>query len=252
MPGWAWWLGFVLVVALGFFAVRTYFYQPDQEQVVYPEGYTVYGIDVSRYQADINWELLCNRGLIRENPVRFVFIKATQGADRVDPTFARNFQQARQYGFRRSAYHYFEPQVSARLQADFFIKNVVLEEGDLPPVLDVEETPPAGMSLREFKWSVLEWLSLIEQHYGMKPILYASHSFRLRYLDDVIFHHYPFWIAHYDVERVAYKGPWCFWQFSDKGSLPGIRGHVDLDVFSGTLDELIELTVQPSASPVPE
>lgn len=245
-------MGVLLVVGCCTWALYHYFTQPDREHIDYPEGFTVYGIDVSRYQTTINWELLCNQGLINQQPVRFAFIKATQGTDKVDPLFAQNLQQARKYGFHCSAYHYFEPKVSAKAQADFFIKHVTLEAGDLPPVLDVEEAPAAGQSLREFKWSVIEWLSLVEQHYGVSPILYASHSFRLRYLDDAIFQHYPFWIAHYDVDRVAYKGPWHFWQFSDQGQLPGVKGHVDLDVFNGTLDELIGLTVQPSASPDPE
>lgn len=250
-PGWAWWIGVLLVTVGCIWALYRYFTQPDQEQIAFPEGYTVYGIDVSHYQETINWELFCNQGLIRNNPVHFVFIKATQGIDKVDPTFAHNFQQARKYGFHRSAYHFFEPQVSAKAQAAFFIKNVTLEEGDLPPVLDVE-TAPQGMSEQAFKWSVLEWLSLIEHHYQVKPILYTGYSFKMRYLNDVVFDHYPYWIAHYGVDKVAYKGPWCFWQFSEKGQLPGIKGAVDLDVFNGTLEELKELTLQPPASPDPE
>ena len=246
MPGWAWWLGFTLVVVFCFLVVRNFLYQPDQEAIEYPEGYSVYGIDISRYQGDINWELLCNQGVIHDNPVRFVFMKATQGTDKVDPTFTYNFQQARKYGFRRSAYHFFTPSVNAKEQAAFFIKHVTLEDGDLPPVLDVEHAPE-GMSDQEFKWSVLEWLSLVERHYKVKPILYTYYSFKLRYLNDIIFEQYPYWIAHYDVDQVAYKGPWCFWQFSDKGQLPGIKGHVDLDVFRGTLEELRELTLQPPA-----
>ena len=246
MPGWAWWLGFALVVVFCCLVVRNFLYQPDQETIEYPEGYSVYGIDISRYQGDINWELLCNQGVIHDNPVRFVFMKATQGTDKVDPTFTYNFQQARKYGFRRSAYHFFTPSVSAKEQAAFFIRHVTLEEGDLPPVLDVEHAPE-GMSDQEFKWSVLEWLSLVERHYNVKPILYTYYSFKLRYLNDIIFEQYPYWIAHYDVDQVAYKGPWRFWQFSDKGQLPGIKGHVDLDVFRGTLEELRELTLQPPA-----
>lgn len=246
MPGWAWWVGVALVVGFSYLVVHNFLYQPDTETIEYPEGYSVYGIDISRYQGDVNWELLCNQGIIRDHPVRFVFIKATQGNEWIDPQFSYNFTQARKYGFRRSAYHFFSTSVSAKVQADFFIKNVKLEEGDLPPVLDVE-LPPQGMSDREFKFSVLEWLSLVERHYGVKPILYTYYSFKLRYLNDFIFEQYPYWIAHYDVDEVAYKGPWCFWQFSDKGQLPGIKGHVDLDVFSGTLDDLRELSLQPPA-----
>ena len=76
----------------------------------------------------------------------------------------------------------------------------------------------------------------------MKPILYTYYSFKMQYLDDVIFDRYPYWIAHYGVDEVAYKGPWCFWQFSEKGEMPGIKGSVDLNVFNGSIDDLKQMS----------
>ena len=71
----------------------------------------------------------------------------------------------------------------------------------------------------------------IEQHYKVKPILYTSYKFKTRYLNDSVFCHLPYWIAHYYVDSVEYKGQWRFWQYTDAGTLPGIREQVDLNVF---------------------
>lgn len=241
IPGWAFWVGALCVVMLCLFMWRAFTSVKDDDFVAYPEGFTVYGIDVSRYQTDINWELVCNKARINNEPVSFAFIKATEGADKVDPKYAYNDRETRKYNIPRAAYHFYSFKSTPKQQADFFIKHVQLKEGDLPPVLDVERRPD-GITPEAFKWSVLEWLSLIEKHYGVKPILYTYYSFRMQYLNDVIFDQYPYWIAHYGVDEVAYKGPWTFWQFSDKGELPGIKGHVDLNVFNGTLGDLMELS----------
>lgn len=105
---------------------------------VYPEGYSIHGIDISHHQGDIDWEKV-SKAQINEEPISFIFIKATEGQDHLDSNFNDNFYEAREYGFLRGAYHYFKPNVNATLQARYFLKQVHLEEGDLPPVLDIEE-----------------------------------------------------------------------------------------------------------------
>lgn len=71
----------------------------------YPEGYEIHGIDISHHQGEIDWEVLRNNGMIDKYPVRFVMIKATEGASNLDRRFKENFHQAREYGFVRGAYH---------------------------------------------------------------------------------------------------------------------------------------------------
>ena len=112
----------------------------------------------------------------------------------------------------------------------------------MPPVLDVETT--GNKSAAELKRAVKTWLDRVEQHYGVKPILYTSYKFKLRYLNDSIFNSYPYWIAHYYVDSVRYEGPWHFWQHTDAGVVPGIEGNVDLNVFNGSLEALDSLTLQ--------
>lgn len=145
LPGWAWWLGSGLVVAGYIWAFYYFFVGPFgfrwralYGDASYPEGYEIHGIDISHYQGTIDWEKLRNNGMIEKCPVRFVMIKATEGASRLDHRFADNFYQAREYGFIRGAYHFWSTRSTSEAQAAYFIKNVNLEEGDLPPVLDIE------------------------------------------------------------------------------------------------------------------
>ena len=211
--------------------------------MTYPVGYDIHGIDVSHYQGDIDWAELRRNGVIDSCPIRFVMIKATEGADKVDEKFERNFRLAREYGFTRGAYHFYSTQSPAADQAKAFISRVHLERGDLPPVLDVEKKPK-NLSRDEFSHDVLTWLRTVEQHYGVKPILYTYHKFKMDYLDDTLFNQYPYWIAHYYVDSVEYQGAWKFWQHNDAGRLPGIEGDVDLNVYNGSYYDLMQMTIK--------
>jgi lysozyme len=65
----------------------------------------------------------------------------------------------------------------------------------------------------------------------------------MQYLGDAVFNKYPYWIAHYYVDKVEYQGSWKFWQYTDAGRLPGIKGLVDLDIYNGSLSDLQELCI---------
>lgn len=249
MPGWAWWLGGALVV-LGYIWAFYYFFvgpfgfrwRALYGDVSYPEGYEIRGIDISHYQGAIDWDDLRSNGMIEKSPVRFVMIKATEGASRVDSRFKDNFYQAREYGFIRGAYHFYSTRSTGRAQAEHFIRNVKLEEGDLPPVLDVEHKPKE-QTPAEFRESVLTWLNIVEKHYKVTPIIYTYYKFKMTYLSDSIFNRYPYWIAHYYVDKVEYKGEWKFWQHTDCGRLPGIKGYVDFNIYNGSYYDLRQLTI---------
>ena len=249
LPGWAWWIGGAVVVAAYVYFFYYIFVSPFgfrwralYGDVSYPEGYEIHGIDISHHQGDINWSELREKGLINETPIRFIMIKATEGSTRVDENFKENFYQSREYGFTRGAYHFYSVHSPAKSQAEFFIKNVKLENGDLPPVLDVEHKPK-NQTDDAFKASILEWLDIVEQHYGVKPIIYTYYKFKTQYLSDPVFDQYPYWIAHYYVDEVEYQGPWKFWQHTDVGRLPGIDGNVDFNIYNGSFYELRKLTI---------
>ncbi len=244
------WIGFVaiaLVVYCWFFystfvSPFSFRWQAIFGEPQYPQDYDIHGIDVSHYQGTINWKDL--RGAnISKRPITFVMIKATEGASILDENFKDNFIQARENGFVRGAYHFWSTKTSAREQAYWYIKQVRLEEGDLPPVLDVENKPK-DMSVEDFQREVLTWLHTIEDRYHVKPIIYTYYKFKESYLSDERFNDYPYWIAHYYVSKVEYKGKWKFWQHTDAGKLPGINGDVDLNIYNGSYYDLKQLTIK--------
>ena len=250
MPGWACWLGGSVVVMLYVYFFYYFFVSPFgfrwralYGDVSYPEGYEIHGIDISHYQGEIDWETLKNNGMIEKCPVRFVMIKATEGSSKIDDNFIDNFYNAREYGFIRGAYHFYSVYSPAEAQARYFIKNVKLEAGDLPPVLDVEHKPK-NQTDEEFKKSILTWLDIVEEEYGVKPIIYTYYKFKMKYLSDKVFDDYPYWIAHYYVDKVEYNGQWKFWQHTDCGKLPGISGYVDFNIYNGSFYDLRRLTIQ--------
>ena len=249
LPGWARWIGGLSIVGIYIYFFYYIFVGPFgfrwralYGDVSYPEGYEIHGIDVSHHQGKINWQKLKDQGMIDKFPVRFVMIKATEGASRIDPNFKENFFQARENGFTRGAYHFYSIYSSAEKQAEFFIKNVKLEKGDLPPVLDVEHKPK-NQTDEEFVVSIRKWLDIVENHYGVKPIIYTYYKFKTRYLNGSVFDDYPYWIAHYYVDKVEYEGAWKFWQHTDAGRLPGIKGRVDFNIYNGSYYDLRKLTI---------
>ena len=239
LPGWTWWIGGGVIIAVYVFFFYYIFVSPFgfrwralYGEVSYPEGYEIHGIDISHHQGTIDWATLKDEAVIDERPIRFIMIKATEGANKIDENFKDNFYNAREYGFTRGAYHFYGTRSTAKAQAQFFISQVKLEKGDLPPVLDVEHKP-SNQTDEEFKESVLEWLRIVENHYGVPPIVYTYYKFKLRYLNDSAFDAYPYWIAHYYVDKVEYEGAWKFWQHTDAGRLPGIKGDVDFNIYNG-------------------
>ena len=247
-PRWTRWVLGLTVVFAYVWAFNYFFVSPtgfrwkaiygDKE---YPDGYEIHGIDISHYQGDINWKRLRN-ATIENTPIRYILIKSTEGDNTLAENFNDNFYQARENGFIRGAYHFWSNRSSARKQAYHFLKQVHLENGDLPPVLDIEHKPK-DKTIEEFQQEILTWLHIVEDKYHVKPIIYTYHKFKESYLNAAVFNDYPYWIAHYYVNKVAYKGKWKFWQHTDSGRLPGIKGYVDFNIYNGSYYDLRKLTI---------
>ena len=251
MPSWCkYLLGFLIVVVFSgifyYFFIRPYAYRwkpcygMKGYGVCIPHGYKVHGIDISHYQGNVNWKML-EQTRQGQFPIQFIFMKATEGGDYPDKRFVANFDSAKAHGFIRGAYHFYNPKTDPNKQAEFFINSVNLEPGDLPPVLDIEKK---SKDIGKLQADLKLWLRRIENHYGVKPIIYASYKFKTKYLNDSVFNSYPYWIAHYYVDSVQYKGDWKFWQHTDVGTLPGIEEQVDLNIFNGGLEGLDALRIK--------
>lgn len=243
------WLGGILMSLLYIFGFYYFFVSPTgfrwralYGDARYPDGYEIHGIDISHYQENIDWNEL-RYGMIEGCPIRFIVVKASEGSTKIDSKFEDYFYQAREHGFIRGVYHFWSTKSSARDQAYFFLKNVRLESGDLPPVLDIEKKAKE-QSLEDFQLEVLAWLHIVEDKYHVKPIIYTYYKFKDKYLSDPVFDDYPYWIAHYYVDKVEYKGEWKFWQHTDAGRLPGIQGAIDFNIYNGSFYDLQKLCIQ--------
>jgi len=227
-------LGMAVAAAAGYYLIG-YLTRPPEIYypgfgITIPSGYALHGIDVSKYQDLINWKAVRN---MRANDVKidFVFIKATEGVGNIDNQFRRNWEQAQQQNICKGAYHFFIAGKNGKRQAQNFIELVDLKKGDLPPVLDIEET--YGVPADELKREIGDWLTTVKNYYGVLPIIYTNTTFYNTYLQQD-FGNYPLWIAHYlQPVRPSIGHPWVFWQHSKSGRVNGVQNRVDFDVFSG-------------------
>jgi lysozyme len=209
--------------------------------VVLPKGYNIHGIDISHHQKEVDWENIATIN-VNGNCIKFAFIKATEGITRQDLHYQSNWKKSKEAGLIRGAYHYYYPTRDAKKQADNFIHEVKLSEGDLPPVLDIELSK--GKSKQDIVKGALEWCDAIEEHYGVKPIIYTNPVFYDKYLKDD-FEDYPLWIAHYYEEKPKMQHrEWIFWQHTDCAIINGIDKPVDLNVFNGDIEDLNDLCLQ--------
>lgn len=207
-------------------------------QTIRMDGFEVHGIDVSHHQSRINWDS------VAAERVHFAFVKASEGVSLNDSLYCFNWAEMKRVGIRRGAYHFFRPTLPAEKQAENFASLVEMAYGDLPPVLDVEVLD--GASKVQLITGIRTWLYLTEIRYGAKPILYTNLKFYNRYLAGH-FDEYPLWIARYNTRqpRLACGRDWQFWQYGNRGELNGISGHVDFNVFNGSLPELDALCMAP-------
>lgn len=237
------------ILRIAYMAYQEYYWRnyPDQGspgRVDAPGRYSVHGIDVSRWQAKVNWNRLTSLDR-RGDTIRmsFAFIKATEGIMWEDPLFDENWKNAKKAEVVCGAYHYFKPNSSAALQAKNFISSVKLKTGDLPPVVDVEEA--GRKSKKELVATLKIYVNAIEKEYRCRPIIYSNVRFIDTYLADD-FSDYPFWIAHYYTAKpkLTANVNWVFWQYHDRAKIAGCRQHVDVNVFNGTPDEFDAMLIR--------
>jgi len=203
-------------------------------QVMYGHQDKVIGFDVSQYQGKIDWEM--TDSIDKAFPLDYVFIRATAGKDAVDSKFTANWAGAKNHNIIRGAYHYYRPNENSLEQAENFIKTVRIEKGDLPPVLDIEKLPEE-QSIDSLKVGLKRWLTAVEMHYKVKPIIYSGESYYNDFLKEE-FSQYTFWIANYNFFVEEIDEDWLFWQFTERAFIPGIVGTVDVNIFNGTKKEL--------------
>lgn len=199
--------------------------------------YPIRGVDVSHYQGEIDWNVLSGED------IDFAFIKATEGSSFVDDRFAYNFSEAQKCYIAVGAYHFFSFSSPGVTQAENFINTVTPFDGMLPPVVDLEfygefaENPLAKDAVDKELRSMLDAL---EEHYGMKPIIYATEdSYKLYLANDYV--EYDIWIRNVKTKAKMSDGrQWTFWQYTNREQLDGYSGEekfIDMNVFFGSEED---------------
>lgn len=196
------------------------------------------GVDLSKWQGAVDFTQIKAVGKT------YVFVKLSQGADGFDPNYQRNIADARATGLYVGSYHFYTTDHTAQSQFDNLAKHLDLKAGDLPLVVDIEVL--SKNSIPDLASELKTFLDLIENKYGIKPIIYSGENFANEYLKG--FADYPLWLAEY-TGAPAPKLPldwnaWAFWQHSQSGSVPGVNGAVDLDRFNGSAEQLEALLVR--------
>ena len=185
----------------------------------------IHGIDISHYQGQVFWEV------IGENSkMAYVYIKASEGGDRIDPRYERNIQLAHQYGLKVGSYHFFRPKTNLVKQLENFMTQCRPGDQDLIPMIDVETK--SGLSTPEFRDSLTKFITLVEEAYKQKPLIYTFTNFYNAHMQGAI-DGYPLMIAQYNAVEPELKDgrDITMWQYTGKGRINGINGFVDKSRF---------------------
>lgn len=203
------------------------------------------GIDVSAHQGDIDWKK------VKEAGYEFAFLKATEGGDWVDSKFEQNRKGALDAGLTVGYYHYFRPPRPVEDQIQNFVKTVgKVDANALRLVIDTEDEKLWKPYTIEQRIKMIDdWCKGVQKELGVTPqiTIYGSPNFFNEVLkNSPELAKYSLWIANYNVPEPIIPKPWTkwdFWQYSEKGKVPGINStEVDLNMFHG--DDLSKTPVE--------
>lgn len=189
-------------------------------------GHT-HGIDMSHYQGEVFWET------VGENTnMAYVYLKATEGGDRIDARYERNIDLAHRHGLKVGSYHFFRPKTPLKQQLKNFKAQCLPGEQDLIPMLDVETT--GNLSTKAFCDSLSKFLTLMEEAYHQKPLVYTYRNFYNKHLQGKL-DDYHLMIAMYSDEKpeLADGRDYTIWQYTSKGRIVGVTTEVDKSRFMG-------------------
>lgn len=202
-----------------------------------------YGIDVSNHQGSIDWKAVAASGC------KFAFLKCTEGTTFVDAQYSTNVRGCAEAGIYYSPYHYLLPQFSTAAQVSHFLLHLgPTTRFELQPACDFEEA--RGKVPSELAAIAGSFVRGIYNVVGAECILYVNRSWwtMLNLSPDFQHLQIPLWIAAWAAGadlRLSPAKPYTFWQFSSTGTVPGVRGPVDLNLFNGTFDNLKKFALMP-------
>ena len=192
---------------------------------------TKIGIDVSKWQGEIDWEKVKNAGA-EFAIIRVGYQTDYDGENVVDPYFIANIEGAKRVGLPVGIYYYSYAKnvAQAKEQAEWVNNQLSEYQIDLPIAFDWESWSSfnkAGMSFYTINKSANEFLNIVAPENGnRKGMLYGSKT----YLEKIWYPtEYDTWLAHY-TNQTTYQGKYNIWQMCDTGRIDGINGNVDIDI----------------------
>ena len=186
-----------------------------------------FGIDVSKWQGNIDWSQA-------SSAVSFAIIRCgfrgSSGNIAVDPKFGQNIQGAKANGVRVGVYFYSIAMNEAQAveEASLAVQQVSQYGGvSLPIYIDMEDSRQLALSQAERDAIVMAFCRTV-QNSGYSAGVYANKNWLTNYLTPSSYGGISIWVAQYNTQ-CTYKGRYDIWQYSSKGSIPGIGGNVDLN-----------------------
>lgn len=193
-------------------------------------GETVLGIDVSRYQGDIDWKKVKAAG------VEFVMVRLgnrgiAEGTLHEDPLARQNLQGAKAAGLKVGAYFYSQALNVAEAKEEATLALEILDGFllDMPLAFDWEqESRTQDVDARTLTDCTKAFCDVVSKA-GYQPMIYfnsfqAKELLHLRELKEI-----PWWLAMYDI-TMEFPYRMDMWQYSCTGTVPGIKGSVDLNL----------------------
>ncbi|WP_196243285.1 GH25 family lysozyme [Ruminococcus flavefaciens] len=189
-------------------------------------GEDMKGIDVSVHNGKIDWQK------VRAAGIDFAILRAGYGrlASQKDERFVENYAGAKAAGIPVGAYWYsyaMTPE-EAELEADVFLSVIKGKQFEMPVYFDLEEKKQFDLGKEKVSAIMRAFLERVEAA-GYFVGLYGSASSLVTHTADDIKSRYTIWLAHW-VDQTNYSGAYGIWQHSEKGSVDGINGNVDLDI----------------------
>lgn len=241
------------LLTIGFYYLKQHFFRNTSIEYTkqdYPhlDTYEVHGIDVSKHNGVLDWDAITKHN-INDWELKFVFIRATyalaDGTLEKDRKFDDNWNEAKTNNLIRGAYHFYSSSVSIEEQLELFTNEVELQNGDLPPVLDVENFEKGNIYITKKDLpKIMIWLNRMEEKYKVVPIIYTSKKLFLDHFNKPSFQKYRFWIANYAPEiTIIEKKRWSFWQHCEDGKINAHKCSFDLNVFNGSEQELQNICI---------
>lgn len=194
------------------------------------------GIDVSKFQETIDWNLVAQDG------VEFAFIRVgyrgygTEGRLVEDDNFVTNIEGAQAAGIKVGVYFYSQAitEEEALEEANFVLERIAPYQLDCPVVYDVEKNSHDNarmnnISLEESTNNVVMFCQTIENA-GYTPMIYHNLQWAVQKLDPSLLDKYGRWFAAYGTDDPYYPYEYKVWQYSATGRVQGINGNVDMNI----------------------